>query len=144
MIAVDTNILVFAHREDAEWHEPARDAVARLAEGKATWAIPWPCIHEFIAIATHRRIFSPPTPLPSALDQIEAWLESPTVVLLAESAVYWPVLRSQLEAGRVTGPEVHDARIAALCIEHGIAEIWTADRDFNRFSGLGVRNPLID
>jgi toxin-antitoxin system PIN domain toxin len=142
MIAIDTNILLYAHREDAEWHEAAYRAVVGLAEGRQAWAIPWPCIHEFLAIATHRRIYSPPTPLQAALHQVEAWLESPTVVLLAESGTYWPMLRTQIEAGRVAGPEIHDARIAALCIEHGASEIWTADRDFNRFPDLVVRNPL--
>ena len=143
MIAVDTNILVYAHREDVEWHPPAYAAVARLAEGKRPWAIPWPCLHEFLAITTHPHIFSPATPPASALDQIEAWLESPTLVLLAESADYWQRLRAQVQASRAAGPQIHDARIAALCIQHGIAELWSADRDFNRFPELAVSNPLI-
>ena len=68
MIAVDTNILVYAHREDSEWHAAAYAKLARLAEGGGGWAIPWPCVHEFLAIVTHPRIFSPPTPLPAAID----------------------------------------------------------------------------
>ena len=143
VIAVDTNLLVYAHREDSEWHEPAIARLADLAESKARWAIPWPCVHEFLAIATHPRIFSPPTPLAAALDQVSAWLESPSLVLLAEDADYWPVLRELVDAARVSGPEVHDARIAALCIHHGVDELWTADRDFNRYPHLVVRNPLI-
>jgi len=63
VIAVDTNILVYAHREDADWHDAAYARLAELAEGRASWAIPWPCVHEFLAIVTHPRIFSPPTPL---------------------------------------------------------------------------------
>lgn len=78
MIAVDTNVLAYAHRADSEWHSAAAGALTGLAEGKARWAIPWPCLHEFIAIVTHPRIYAPPTPLPTALDQIDAWLESPT------------------------------------------------------------------
>ena len=89
MIAVDTNILVYAHREESEWHEPAARAVRELAEGAAGWAIPWPCLHEFLAIATHARIFRTPTPLAAAVDQIDAWLESPSLVLLAEDAGYF-------------------------------------------------------
>ncbi|HTT40435.1 MAG TPA: hypothetical protein VMH32_22505 [Burkholderiales bacterium] len=72
MIAVDTNILVYAHREDATWHDVANARVVELAEGRAPWAIPWPCVHEFLAIATHPRIFDPPTPMPSAIAQVEA------------------------------------------------------------------------
>ena len=143
MIAVDTNILVYAHREDSPFHEAAFLCVAELADGLASWAIPWPCLHEFLAVATHPRIYTPPTPLAQALDQVEAWLASPTLVLLAETSEHWPRLRALLEAGRVAGPQVHDARVAALCQQHGVRELWSADRDFSRFAGLAVKNPLI-
>jgi toxin-antitoxin system PIN domain toxin len=143
MIAVDTNILVYAHREDSEWHEAARARVAELAEGRVPWAIPWPCVHEFLAIVTHPQIYAPPTPLASAVDQVEAWLEAPTLVLLSESGDYWHELRATIEAGRVVGPQVHDARIAALCLQHGVRELWSADRDFGRFPVLKTTNPLV-
>lgn len=143
MIAVDTNILVYAHREDAPFHGAAFRRIAALAEGRAPWAIPWPCLHEFLAVVTHPRIYAPPTPLARALDQVEAWLESPSLLLLAEAAEHWPTLRGLLVGGRVAGGQVHDARIAALCREHGIGELWSADRDFNRFAGLAVTNPLV-
>jgi uncharacterized protein len=143
MIALDTNILVYAHREDSPWHIQAEARVRELAEGRALWAIPWPCAHEFLAIVTHPRIYAPPTPLTLALDQVDAWLESPTLVVLAESERYWPELRQALTAGQVAGPQVHDARVAALCRLHGVRELWTADRDFSRFPGLKVQNPLV-
>jgi toxin-antitoxin system PIN domain toxin len=143
VIAVDTNVLVYAHREDSLFHAPALRRMAELAEGRAPWAIPWPCLHEFLAIVTHPRIYAPPTPLPRALDQVDAWLESPTLALLTESASHWQALRSLLEGSRVAGPQVHDARIAALCRQHGVRELWSADRDFGRFAGLSVVNPLV-
>jgi toxin-antitoxin system PIN domain toxin len=143
VIAVDTNILVYAHREDSEWHAAAAARIEALAEGQRPWAIPWPCVHEFLAIATHPRIFSPPTPLPAALEQVDAWLESPALVLLAESDGHWIRLRQLLQAGKVSGPKVHDARIAALCTQHGVRELWSADRDFNSFPGFHVTNPLV-
>jgi toxin-antitoxin system PIN domain toxin len=144
MIAVDTNVLVYAHREDATLHERAAARMAELAEGRGSWAIPWPCVHEFLAIVSHPRIYDPPTPLAAAIDQVAAWLESPSLVMLSEQSHYWSVLRPLLEAGQVTGPQVHDARVAALCRHHGVRELWTADRDFTRFAGLSVRNPLVD
>lgn len=144
MIAVDTNILVYAHREEAPFHAVAFRRVAELAEGPASWAIPWPCLHEFLAIVTHPRIYAPPTPLAQALDQVEAWLESPTLALLAESPTHWATLRGLLLGGRVAGAQVHDGRVAALCRQHGVRELWSADRDFSRFAGLAVVNPLID
>jgi uncharacterized protein len=143
VIAVDTNILVYAHREDSPWHAPAVRGMTELAEGRAPWSIPWPCVHEFLAIVTHPRIYRPPTPLPAAIDQVDAWFESPTLVTLSENDAYWERLRAALSAGHVAGPQVHDARVAALCLAHGVHELWTHDRDFNRFPGVTTRNPLI-
>lgn len=142
MIAVDSNILVYAHREDSPWHTAARECVRGLAEGRTPWAVPWPCIHEFLAIATHPRIYRPPTPLDLAIGQVEAWIESPSLVLLAEGASYWPRLKALVSAGKIAGPKVHDARVAAICLQNGVDELWTIDRDFTRFPSLRVRNPL--
>ena len=142
MIAVDTNVLVYAHREDSPFHAEADRLIVELAEGTMAWAIAWPSIHEFMAIVTHPRVFAPPTPLARAIDQVDAWLESPTLHLLSEEPGYWESLRLLLSAGKISGPQVHDARIAALCVHHGIRELWTADRDFSRFPALRVRNPL--
>lgn len=143
MIAVDSNILVYAHREDAPWHDAASACMVQLAEGRAPWALPWPCVHEFLAIVTHTRIYSPPSPVAIALDQVQAWLESPSLVLFSETSGYWEQLQDVIKTGRISGPLVHDARIAALCLQHGVTELWTADRDFGRFPGLKTRNPLI-
>jgi hypothetical protein len=143
MIAIDTSILVYAHREDSPFHAAAFERVAGLAEGVASWAVPWPCLHEFLAIATHPRIYSPPTPLDRALDQVDAWLEAPTLVVLSETAAHWATLRELLLNGRIAGAQVHDARVAALCRQHGVRELWSVDRDFSRFAGIKVINPLI-
>jgi len=144
MIAVDTNILIYAHREDSPFHKQAAHCIASLAEGRAAWAIPWPCIHEFLAIVTRQGIYRPPTPLAIALDHVDALLESPTAVLLAESNLHWPELRSLLTTSRVTGGRVHDARIAALCRQHGVHELWSADRDLGSFPRVDVVNPLVE
>ncbi len=142
MLAVDTNILVYAHRADSSWHGQAEEVVRDLAEGTAAWAIPWPCIHEFLAICTHPRIYNPPTPIGHALGQVACWLESPALVLLNEGPGYADRLKEVLEESRVVGASVHDARIAALCRFHGIHEILSADRDLSRFPSLRARNPL--
>jgi toxin-antitoxin system PIN domain toxin len=144
VIAVDTNLLVYAHRQDAPWHEKASSALRELAEGRAPWAIPWPCVHEFLAVVTHARIYDPPTGLKGALDQVGAWTESPSLVLLSEGPGYGEHLGDLLTTSKMTGAKVHDARVAALCEYHGVAELWSADRDFTRFPTLKTRNPLID
>ena len=142
MIAVDTNILVYAHRADAEWHDQAARRLRALAEGRAPWAIPWPCVHEFLAVVTHPRVYDPPTPSGAALDQVDAWMESPSLVLLGEGHQHWLALRPLIAAGRVAGAKIHDARIAALCLAHAVEALWTVDRDFSRFPALQVVNPL--
>jgi hypothetical protein len=140
VIAVDTNVLVHAHRAESPSHQPARRCLERVSRGR--WAIPWPCIHEFVAIVTHPKIFDPPSPMNDALLAVESW-RTPTLTLLAEDDIYWEALAPLLRASGVSGPRVHDARVAALCLAHGIAELWTADRDFSRFPGLLTRNPLV-
>ena len=142
MVAVDTNILVYAHRADATWHEQADRVVAELAESRSSWAIPWPCLYEFFAIVTHPKIYRPPTPSRDALIQMEYWLESPTLVLLHEGDGFWETLRPLLAAAALQGARVHDARIAALCLRHGVKTLLSADRDFSRFPELRMENPL--
>jgi toxin-antitoxin system PIN domain toxin len=144
MIAVDTNLLVHAHRRDSPFHTPARRAIAALAEGKGAWAIPWPCLHEFHAIVTHPRIYDPPSTPAQAVAQMNSWMESPTLHLLTENDLHWAELRALLLKAKVQGPLVHDARIAALCLSHGVHELWSADRDFSRFPRLRLRNPLVE
>ncbi|MEZ5352851.1 MAG: TA system VapC family ribonuclease toxin [Bryobacteraceae bacterium] len=147
LIAVDTNILVYSVREDSPFHKQASACVRALAEGAAPWAIPWPCLHEFVAVVTHPKIYRPPTAVVDALRQVEFWLESPSLRTLGESSEggglhYWKHLRAVAETGAIAGARVHDARIAAICRACGVREIWSADRDFSRIPGLLVRNPL--
>lgn len=141
MIAVDTNILVHAHREESPWHISAKDALAGL--GAERWGIPWPCLHEFLAVVTHPKILDPPTPLEDALMAVETWLQAPLLSVLGELDGYWSSLSDVLRSSQVAGPRVHDARIAALCLQHGVRELWTMDRDFSRFARLTTRNPLL-
>jgi toxin-antitoxin system PIN domain toxin len=143
MIAVDTNLLVYAHREDSEFHARALATLLEQAGSGVPWAIPWPCIHEFLAIVTHPRIFSPPTPTGTALAAVSVWINSGSCRMLGEGPGYFERLQALLVKAKAVGPMVLDARIAALCLHHGVRELWTADRDFSRFAGLRTRNPLV-
>lgn len=143
MIAIDTNLLVYAHREDSPWHEKSLARVTGLADSGSPWAIPWPCVHEFLAIVTHQKIYDPPTPLATALATIEAWLASPGLRLLGEGPGYFEKLTAQATAGMIKGPKIHDARIAAICLHHRVKKLWSADRDFSSFPQLACENPLI-
>jgi len=144
MIALDTNILVHAHRQDSPFHAAALDTLERLGNDARPWAIPWPCVHEFLSIVTHPRIYVPPSPISTALDFLENWLASPSLVLIAEGETHFPQLASLARKARLAGPRIHDARIAALCLSHGVDVLYTADRDFSRFPQLKTHNPLLE
>lgn len=144
MIALDTNLLVYAHREDNDFHVRAKALVEALREQPAPRAIPWPCVHEFVGIVTHTKIYQPPSKLGDALAAVDAWLAGGNVELLAEGPGYWSRVRSLAMAARIAGPRIHDARIAAICLHHGVRELWSADRDSSAFPKLKVRNPLIE
>lgn len=142
MIALDTNILVQARREELEHHPRAKILMRELAEGEEVWAIPWPCVYEFLRVVTHPRIFDPPTPLEAALHDLASLFESPTLVLLGEGHRHPAHLARMMREGAATGNLAHDAHIAAIAVEHGVKELWTLDRDSSRFPGLSVRNPF--
>jgi toxin-antitoxin system PIN domain toxin len=143
VIAVDTNILVYAHRPEAPFHDAARRCVAGLAEGRGAWAIPFHCLIEFTAIVTQPRIWQTPSTLAGAFDQVHAWRESPRLRVIGDSDSGWPTFETLARQARVGGGALHDARIAACCLHHGVSELWTADRDFGRYPTLQCRNPLI-
>jgi toxin-antitoxin system PIN domain toxin len=142
MIALDTNILVYAHRRDSPFHAPALDTLARLGNGTAPWAIPWPCLHEFLSVVTHPRIYNPPTSIETALAFLENWIQSQSLVLLSEGDSHFEHLSRLARGAKLAGPKVHDARIAALCMTHGVEVLLTADRDFSLFPELKTKNPL--
>jgi toxin-antitoxin system PIN domain toxin len=142
VIAIDTNVLVYARREEVPHHAAARRILVELAEGSTPWALPWPCVYEFLRVITHPRVFQPPTELDAAVEDLTSLLESPALVLLGEGPAHLGHLRRAVLGGRASGNLAHDAHIAALLREHGVEELWTADRDFARFAGLRVRDPF--
>ena len=143
MIAVDTNLLVYAHRREVSEHGAASATLRGLAEGRGRWGIPWPCVYEFYSVVTNPRIWKGLESSPKqAWDQISAWLLSPSLLLLAETDDFFDVLEGFLTRPRVKGPIVHDARVAALCVAHGVRVLLTRDRDFGLFPELRTENPL--
>jgi len=142
MIAVDTNILVYARRSEAPHHAQAHTLLERLAQGDQPWALPWPCVYEFLRVVTHPRVFDPPTALEVAMEDLESLIQSPSLVMLGEGPRHEASMRQAVLSGRATGNLVHDAHIAALLLENGVRELWTVDRDFSRFPGLRVVDPF--
>jgi hypothetical protein len=142
MRALDTNVLVQAEVVTSPFQAIARTLLSDLAEGRAPWAIPWPCVYEFLRVVTHPRIFHPPMPSGKALRDLQQILASPSLVLLGETSRHTEVMAAVVEASGATGNLVHDAHIASLCIEHGVSELVTGDRDFARFPQVRTFNPF--
>jgi uncharacterized protein len=139
VIAVDTNILVYAHRSEFPQHEAALAALLGLAGGGAAWGLPVFVLAEFLRITTHLRVLEPPSDEPVAAAVVDRLLQSPSVRVLSPGERYWRLLRDLVLAGGVRGNAVHDAAIAAVCLEAGATEVLTEDRDFDRFAGIAVR-----
>jgi uncharacterized protein len=140
--AIDTNILIYAEITSTQHHVQARQVLTQLAEGAVPWALPWPCVYEFLRLATHPRVFHPPMPLAIALTDLKAITDSPSVLLLSETDRHLELMTALMKEAGVTGNLIHDAHIAALCLEHGVTELVSADRDFLRFKSLKIVNPF--
>jgi uncharacterized protein len=138
VIAIDTNILIYAHRAETAAHAPALARVRELAEGSTPWALPVFCLAELVRVVTHLRVFTPPSTLAQALDFIDGILASPSASLLLPTPAFPAFFRGACEQASVRGNLAFDAQIVALCLEHGIDAIVTADRDFARFAGVRV------
>ena len=142
MKAIDTNVLVYAEINSAPQHSTAREIVRMLAEGSDAWAIPWPCAYEFLRVVTHPRVYHPPVPLEVAISDLRWIFASPSLIMLKETPRHFDILASLLEKSQATGNLIHDAHIAALCLEHGVEELISGDADFSRFKDLKARNPF--
>jgi toxin-antitoxin system PIN domain toxin len=142
VIAIDTNVLVYARRAESVHHAAARALIAKFAEGTTPWGLPWPVVYEFVRVVTHTRVFDPPSPLDAVLDDLESLLASPSLTMLGEGPAHVRHMSEQLREGAAAGNLAHDAHIAALLVEHGVKELLTADRDFARFPKVRATNPF--
>jgi toxin-antitoxin system PIN domain toxin len=142
VIALDTNLLIHAHQREADLHAGARETVRILAESSVPWAICFHSLVEFYGVVTQPRLWKETSSPAQAMKQIRAWRESPSLRILCDSVSGLDRLGQLVLAGQVRGSLVHDARIAACCLNQGVSELWTVDRDFSRFPSLKTRNPL--
>jgi toxin-antitoxin system PIN domain toxin len=141
LIAVDTNILVYAYNRASPEHDRALGAMERLVREPA-WGLPWIVAGEFYAVLTDSRLWREPQ-REGALAALDAWIGARGARVLCEPPNHWPALRGILASARPLGRRVHDARLAAICVAAGVSELWSTDRDFSRYPQLRVRNPLV-
>ena len=142
MIAVDTNVLVYAADEDSAFHNACRNWLERQRASPDAWYSTWSIVYEFLRVTTHPRVMRRPWPVVEAWNFIDGLLASPGLEVLVQTdrhaAVAAEVVR---ELPFLSGNLLHDAHTAILLREHGIARICTRDADFNRFPFLEVIDP---
>jgi len=143
MIAVDTDILVYYHRLDSPFQIKARVAIDRLIKSNQPWAIPWPCVSEFLVTVSPQRPYNPPSTMEQCFKALDRWRKSSELRFIGEVPGFYEKFRKLASEQNPVGPEVENIRIAAICINHGVTEFWSADRDFSSFSDIKSINPLI-
>lgn len=133
MIAVDTNVLVYAHREELPQHRAARAKLTALAEADRTWGIPVFCVAEFVRVVTHPKLFDPPYGADEACRAVDQLLASPSVRVLHSGPSFFAHFAEAVRDANAVGNLVFDAQIVAVCRESGVTSLLTEDRDFARF-----------
>ncbi len=125
MIAVDTNILVYAHSAVLAKHEAAARRLMDLAEGTASWALPVFCLGEFLRVVTHPKLFNQPFRGAEACRALERVLESPSLHVISPGPAYPELLSQAVQEADAVGNLVFDAQIVALCREAGVSVLLT-------------------
>ena len=141
MKLVDANILLYAYNDQAEYHAESRRWLDQAFAEPGQVALPWLVTQAFIRIGTNPRIHTPPFDLEQSIRTVSGWLKQPNVVVIEPTPRYWGIFGGLLLETRTTGPKVTDAALAALAIDHG-AVLCSTDRDFRRFPGLKLLDPL--
>lgn len=141
MIVVDANLLLYAYNASASEHEAARTWLEESLSRPELFGLSWQTITAFVRISTNPRAFSKPLTIKEATTAVSAWIERPMVRIVNPGQHHWEVFMRLLIEGQVRGPLVMDAHLAALAVEHG-AVLCTTDRDFARFPGLKLVNPI--
>jgi toxin-antitoxin system PIN domain toxin len=141
VIVVDANLLIYAYRAGAEEHQRASQWLGWAMAGSERVGLPWSSIHAFLRLMTNTRLFNPALTPEEATSVVDTWLDRSNTSIIEPGTAYWPILARIITTVHVTRDLIMDAHLAALAIEHD-ATLYTADRDFRRFAGLRVVNPL--
>lgn len=141
MILVDANLLLYAYDSSSAHHERARDWFSNLLSNPEPVALAWVTILAFLRIGTDRRLRNEALSVSEASEIVSSWINRPNVTILAPTERHWEILERLLKQGQAAGRLVMDAHLATLAVEHG-ARLATSDRDFTRFPGLSILDPL--
>jgi uncharacterized protein len=142
MIAIDTNLLVYAQRRHAVEHRAAQKTIERAIADPRGWGISLSCITEFWCVVTHPAISGGPSPAKDACGFLQALVSNGGASIWTPGAGFWERLTQLASDLGVAGHRVYDLQIALIALENGATEIWSHDRAFAGLPGLLVRDPL--
>lgn len=142
MIALDTNLLVYAHRAGVREHTSARRAIERASEDPRGWGVALGTVTEFWMNVTHPTSVGGPSSSDQARDFLAALLQDGPGVVWMPREPFWNRLLQLASDRNVSGVRIFDLQIALTAFDNGATEIWTHDRDFAAFPGLHVHDPL--
>lgn len=141
MIAVDANLLVYAHVTAFAQHQAAREWWEDQLARAPRVGLPWPSLLAFVRLVSNPRVFSEPESVPDAWAQAEAWLDAGASWTPTPTSDHRAVLGECLGVAGLGPTDVPDAHLAALAIEHGL-RLATTDGGFARFPRLEWFDPL--
>jgi hypothetical protein len=139
---LDANLLLFASDSSSPFHERARGFLEELARGPEIVYLFWPVVMAYLRIATHASIFQRPLPPERAMANVGSLLALAHVQAPWEQDRFWTTFRSVAEPAAVRGNLVPDGHLVALMRQNDVGTIYSHDRDFRRFDGIEVIDPL--
>jgi len=141
MILIDANVLIYAHHAGVAEHQRSSDWLKKTLESGEPVGFAWITLLAFLRITTSPKPFPAPFTAQESASVITGWLGNASVSVLYPTERHWSILGKLISDSQSRGPLVMDAHLAALAMEHG-ATLCTTDRDFTRFKGLRLLNPL--
>ena len=140
--AIDVNVLLFASDTASPLHLRAGDFLERCATGPDILYLAWSTVMSYLRISTHPAIFANPLQPEEAAHNAETLVRLPHVRMLAEEDGFWDLYREVTKTIPTRGNDVPDAHLATLLRQHGVATLYSHDRDFRKFDFLDVRDPF--
>lgn len=138
----DVNVLVYATNSASPFHEKAKALVERFLAGPELVYLLWPVALGYLRLVTHPALLDAPLSPTVAANNIDRLVAQPHVRPVGEMDGFWRIYRRVADAAKPRGNLVPDTHLVALMRQHGIATIWTHDRDFRKFDGITVRDPV--
>lgn len=138
----DVDVLVHATHRASPFHDKAKTLVERFLAGPGLAYLLWPVALGYLRVVTHPTLLGAPLAPEVAVENIEQFTSRPHVRQVGEANGFWPVYRRVADPVKPRGNLVPDAHLVALMRHHGIATIWSHDRDFRKFEGIRIRDPF--